>query len=163
MYYYTLTWDKLRKVFEKFKLEMNNALKPPNILPSGFATEYKQIKTRIDHLFKEHSIDTRNEYEHPSLEPSRTGILIGLGNSTSDNKGNITVHVGKEDFAFVRKEHVDKLYLLWIEFIDLFLKYFTDKPLTANLLSLDSSSKCNRLMLKEYLKRGSEIKAFSRT
>ena len=47
VYYYTLTWDKLRKVFEKFKLEMNSVLKPPSTLPSGFATEFKQIKTRI--------------------------------------------------------------------------------------------------------------------
>ena len=138
VYYYILTWDKLRKVFEKFKLEMNSVSKSPSAMPSGFSTEFKQIKTRMDHLFNEHSIDTRNEYEHPSLEPSRIGNLIGLGNSTSDNNGNLTVHVGKEEFAYVRKEHVDRLYSLWIELIDLFIKYFTDKPSTAKLLSVKS-------------------------
>ena len=113
VYYYTLTWDKLRKVFGKFKLEMNSVSKPPTALPSGFATEFRLIKTRMDHLFNEHSKDTRNEYEHPSLEPSRAGNLVGLGNSTSDNKGNIAVHVGKEEYAYVRKDHVAKESKHW--------------------------------------------------
>lgn len=139
VYYYTLTWDKLRKVFEKFKSELSSVSKSPSALPSGFTTEFKEIKTRMEHLFNEHGVDTRNEYEHPSLEPSQIGNLIGLGNSTSDNKGNITIHVGKEKFAYVRKDHVDRLYSLWIEFIDLFIRYFTDKPATAELLSIKNN------------------------
>ena len=64
------------------------------------------------------------------------GNFVSLGNSTSDNKGNLTVHVGKEQFAHVKRDHVDRLSSLWIELIDLFVKYFTDRPLTAKLLSI---------------------------
>ena len=50
--------------------------------------------------------------------------------------GNITLHVGDEVFANVKREHVDRLYSLWIEFIDVFIKHFTEKPSTAKLLSI---------------------------
>ena len=50
--------------------------------------------------------------------------------------GNITVHVGDEVFANVKREHVDRLYSLWIEFIDVFIKHFTEKQSTAKLLSI---------------------------
>lgn len=139
VYYYILTWDKLRKIFDKLKLELNSLSKPPSLLPNGLITEIKQLKNRIDHLFDEHKVDTRNEYEHPSLEPSRIGQLIGLGNSTIDKSGNLKIHVGKEEFAYVRKEHVDRLYSLWIEFIDIFIKYYSDKPSTAKLLSIKNT------------------------
>ena len=139
VYYYILTWDKLKKVFEIFKHEINNLLKPPNTLPSEFITEYKQLKTRLEYLLDEHSTETRNEYEHPSLEHSQIGSLLGFGNSTSDNRGNLTIHVGKEEFAHVRKELVDRLYSLWIEFIDLFIKHFTDKPLTVDLATIKNN------------------------
>jgi len=139
VYYYTLNWDKIRKVFEKFNKEIDNILKPPNTIPSGFVAEYKKIKIRMNHLFKDHKIGTRNEYEHPSLEPSQVGTLIGFGNSTIDNKGNIKVHVGREEFAIVKKDYIDRLYSLWIEFIDLFINNFSDKPSTADLLSIKNN------------------------
>lgn len=136
IYYYTLTWDKLKKVFAELRKDINIALRHPNTLPSEFKHDFKQANVRIEHLFGELSTSARNEYEHPSLHPSRIGNLVGFGNSTSDNQGNIKTHVGNEEFAIVRKEHVDRLIALWIEFIDIFIKHFTDKVSTSEVLLL---------------------------
>jgi hypothetical protein len=134
IYYYTLTWDKLKKVFGVLKDKINDVLKSPNALPSEFRRDFKQIRIRIEHLFGELSTSARNEYEHPSLNPSRIGELVGFGNSTSDNQGNIKAHIGNEEYAIVRKEHVDRLFSLWVELIDIFVKHFTSKTPSAEIL-----------------------------
>ena len=136
IYYYTLTWDKLKKVFEKLKEKINNVGKIPNSLSNEFIHDFRQIRTRIDHLFKELSISVRNEYEHPSLNPSRIGNLVGFGNSTRDTQGNIIAHIGSEESAIVKKEHIDKLVSLWIELTDVFLKYLTDKVSSSEIILL---------------------------
>jgi hypothetical protein len=141
-YYYVLTWDKLRRVFEILKKEMNGLLKPPSRLPDGFKDDYAQIKKRLDRLFNEHT-KPRNKYEHPTLNISQVGNLQGFGNSITDKNGNITVHVGDEVFANVKKEHVGRLYSLWVEFIDVFIKHFTEKPSTAKLLSIKNDIERN--------------------
>jgi hypothetical protein len=136
IYYYTLTWDKLKKVFEKLKIKMNQILKPPNYLPEGFQDEYKQIKIRIDHLMNEYQNSVRDEFEHPSLQPSISNNMWMWGTIIGDKTGDLKAHVGKEQYAIVKKEHVDRLYTLWIELIDLFLKHFSSKPTSSSLLEL---------------------------
>jgi len=164
-YYFILSWDKLGKVFNILKKEMNGLLKPPSTLPDGFKDDYRHIKKRLDRLFNEHK-KPRNKYEHPTLNISQVGNLKGFGNSISDNNGNITVHVGDEVFANVKREHVDRLYSLWIEFIDVFIKHFTEKPSTAKLLSIKNYiernideiiNECNQLLKKEEIEEAQNL------
>jgi len=136
IYYYILTWDKLKKVFDELKYQINFVLKPPNALPSEFTHNFKQIRIRMEHLFGELSTSTRDKYEHPSLHPTRIGNLLGFGNSIRDNQGNIKAHVGDEEYAIIRKEHIDRLIRLWIELIDIFIKHFTNKTPTSEILKL---------------------------
>ena len=134
IYYYTLTWDKLRKVFDKFINKMNNILKQSNDLPFGFKDDFKVLKKRMGHLLNEFRIPVRDEYEHPSLQPTKINNLLEWGSIYNDNQGNIVTHVGKEEFAIVRKEHVERLNSLWIELVDIFLKHFTENPPSSSLL-----------------------------
>lgn len=136
IYYYTLTWDKLKRVFEVNKRQINNILGGSNSLPSDFKSDFKHIKTRIEHLLRAFETSVRNEYEHPSLLPSKVGNLIGWGNMIIDGQGNIMAHVGSEEYAIVRKEHVNRLSKLWVEYTDVFVNHFTDKELSSNLLQL---------------------------
>jgi hypothetical protein len=134
IYYYTLTWDKLKKVFEKIEEHFNVLQKDNYSISQGFKNDYRLIKTKFEHFFKEFSLHARNEYEHPSLAFLKRGNIYEYGNIFFDPNGNITAHVGKDQFTVVRKDQVDKLKSLWIEFIDIILKYFSDKPSSANLI-----------------------------
>jgi len=136
IYYYTLTWDKLKKVFEKFKALMNEIHRSMDATPVNFSEDYKLVRNRLKHLFDAFTEDVRNEYEHPSLLPQKTGNIIMWGNLFIDPSGNILAHAGDKNHAVVRKEHVERLKTIWISLVDLFIKYFSDKPLSADLLPL---------------------------
>ncbi|MDY7035947.1 MAG: hypothetical protein SV375_07270, partial [Thermodesulfobacteriota bacterium] len=143
VYYYTLTWDKLKKIFNKFKKIMNPVQKNSNAIPEAFKRDYKDLKRRIDHLLGEFHRTARNEYEHPSLEPNRVGSIIEWGSLFEDSNGNIKVHVGKEQFSVVRKDHLDRLNSLWTNLIDVFLKYFSDKTPSSELFRLKNQIEHN--------------------
>lgn len=136
IYYYILTWDKLRKVFEKLKEQINKVFKDSNDLPIDFKNDYRQIRTSIEHLLVEFKISIRNEYEHPTLQPKKAGNILEWGSLIQDGQGNIKVHVGNEEHAIVRKEHIDRMFSFWITLIDIFVKYFTDKPLSFELIKV---------------------------
>jgi hypothetical protein len=136
IYYYTLTWDKLRKVFGKLKEQLNTILKIQNSLSGEFISEFKQLRIRMEHFFGYFRTTVRNEYEHPSLKPSQIGNFVASGNLIRDVQGNIKTHIGGEEFAIVRKEHIDKLHSFWVELIDTFVKHFTDNPPSSELLLL---------------------------
>lgn len=60
-------------------------------------------------------------------------------------------------FAIVRKEHVDRLKLLWISLVDVFIKHFTDRPLSSALLELKKQTEDNiDLIIQEYLQSEQE-------
>jgi len=136
IYFYTLVWDKLGKVFAKLKEQINTLSRFPNALPSGFMKDYKLLKTRMEHLFSEFHITARNEYEHPSFQPSRVGKIVLFRVLFPDGQGNIKAHIGKEEYAIVWKEHVDRLNSLWVELIDVFVKHFTEKTSSSDLFLL---------------------------
>jgi hypothetical protein len=136
IYYYTLTWDKLRKVFDKLKGQINDILRLPNTLPGEFINDYKLIRNRMDHLFGEFRTTVRNEYEHPSLQPLKVGKMVGFGNLTQDSRGNIKAHVGNQEYAIVRKEHIDRLNSLRVELVDIFVKHFTTETPSSELFLL---------------------------
>lgn len=157
VYYYVLTWDKLREVYAKFVKSMADIQRMENTIPAGFNDEFRRLRGRIEHLFGEFDKDVRNEYEHPSLEFRRTGNILEWGSLYFDKDGNISVHVGKELFAVVRKEHIDRLKLLWISLIDVFIKHFTDRPLSSALLELKKQTEDNiDLIVQEYLQSKQE-------
>jgi hypothetical protein len=136
IYFYTLVWDKLGKVFEKLKGHINTLSRSPNAFPNGFMEDYKLLKTRMEHLFSEFHMSARNEYEHPSFQPSKIGNVVLFRILIQDGHGNIRAHIGKEEYAIVRKEHVDRLNSLWVELIDVFLRHFTEKASSSDLLLL---------------------------
>lgn len=136
IYYYILTWDKLKKIYEKIKNLVNKINQSATILPKEFNSELRGWKHRIDYLFSEYDDEIRNEYEHPSLESYSTGNIIMWGNIFMDLSGNIKAQVGKDRFASIKKEHTEKLFTLRIELIDLFLKYFSQKQLTQQLIKI---------------------------
>ncbi len=135
IYYYTLTWDKISKTYEKFKGLMNSIQNSESITKS-FSDDFKDLKRRLDHLLREFKNDVRNEYEHPSLKPNRVGNIIDWGSSFINNNGDIKIHVGKDQFAVVQKGHVDRLISIWVDLIDVFLKHFSDKPSSLDLIHL---------------------------
>jgi hypothetical protein len=51
IYYYILTWDKLKKIYEKIRTTINQIQQMPRPMPTGFALEFRDWKKRIDHLF----------------------------------------------------------------------------------------------------------------
>jgi hypothetical protein len=134
IYYYVLTWDKLKKICEKIKSIMSRIHQCGPSLPKAFNSEFKLWKRRIDHLFKEFDIKIRNEYEHPSLETYSVGNIIMWGNIYIDGLGKIKAHVGKDWFATIKKEHCIKMQNLRTDLFDLFLKHFSRKPLTKELI-----------------------------
>jgi hypothetical protein len=134
IYYYVLTWDKLKKVYEKIKAIVNRIQQTGSSLPKEFILEFRVLKKRIDHLFSAFNPYVRNEYEHPSLKPYSIGNIIMFGNITIDTSGDITAHVGKDCFATIRHEHSATIQDLRTDLIDLFLKHFSEKPLTQNLI-----------------------------
>lgn len=136
IYYYTLTWDKLKKVYEKLKTFMNHLQKHFSSFPTQFITDFRLWKKRIDHLFLEFDTEIRNEYEHPSLESYSVGNIIMWGNIMIDRSGDIKSHVGKNLFTAIKLEHCKKIQQLRIDLIDLFIKHFTQSPLTQELLKV---------------------------
>lgn len=132
IYYYILTWDKLRKVYEKIK-EVVNDVQQASSIPRTFTNAFRIWKQSVDHLLAEFDTNVRNEYEHPSLEPHLAGNIMMWGNITRDGFGNITAHAGQERFATIKKEHCERMQKLRVDLIDLFLKHFSQKPLTLEL------------------------------
>lgn len=135
VYYYTLTWDKISKTYDKFK-RLINSLQKTEPIPKLFNDDFKELKRRLDHLLGEFRNEVRNEYEHPSLEPNRVGNITDWGSLFVHNNGDIKVHVGKDQFSVAQKGHVDRLILIWIDLIDVFLKHFSDKPSSHDLIHL---------------------------
>ncbi len=134
IYYYTLTWDKLKKIYDKIKNLINRLQKKGSHFPSQFAPEFRLWKRRIDHLFKEFDTEIRNQYEHPSLKFHSAGNIIMWGNIIIDNSGNIKAHVGEELYATIKKEHIERIKLLRTDLFDLFIKHFSEKPLTQEII-----------------------------
>ena len=135
IYYYTLTWDKLKKIYEKIKV-LINSLQQMNPLPKAFTSDFRHWKNRIDHVFSDFDIAVRNEYEHPSLESYSVGNIIMWGNIYIDGSGNIKAHVGKDWFATIKKEHCIKMQNLRTDLFDLFLKHFSQKRLNEELINV---------------------------
>jgi hypothetical protein len=132
IYYYILTWDKLSKVYEKIK-EVVNDVQQASSIPKTFTIDFRIWKQRMDHLLSEFDTNVRNEYEHPSLEPHLAGNIMMWGNIMMHGSGNITAHAGKDCFATIKKEHCERMHRLRTDLIDLFLKHFSQKPLTLEL------------------------------
>ncbi len=134
IYYYILTWDKLKKIYNKIETIMGRLHKSGASMPKVFNSEFRLWKRRIDHLFLDFDTKIRNEYEHPSLESYSVGNIIMWGNILMDGSGNIKAHVGKKWFATIKKEHCVKLQKLRTDLFDVFLKHFSQKPLTQELI-----------------------------
>ncbi len=138
---------------------MNNLQRTPNTIPNEFKEEFKALRKRIEHLLAEFRADVRNEYEHPSLEPKKVGNIMEWGTLFEGRDGNISVQVGKEQFAMVRKEHIDRLKCLWILLIDIFIKHFSDRPSSSNLLQFKKEIEDNiALIMNTYVQYRSENK-----
>lgn len=133
-YYYTLTWDKLKKVFTRFTALLNRANQHEGKFPPVFWTEFRMLRKRLEQLFSEFDADARNEYEHPSLEPYSVGNIIAWGHLMIDGAGDVTAHVGAEKFATVKAEHCRRLKELRTDLIDLFLKHFSEKRSSKELV-----------------------------
>ncbi len=138
IYYYTLTWDKLKKICEKIKNLINRLTKPPISVPNSFTSEYRNWRRRIEHLFSEFDKEIRNEYEHPSIESYSVGNIKMWGNILIDRSGNIKAHAGKDWFALIKKEHFLRIQQLRTDLFDLFIKHFSQKPLTQELINARS-------------------------
>jgi hypothetical protein len=142
VYYYTLTWDKISKIFKKF-IDLMNVIQKPNPFSKPFTDEFKIVRRRFIHLLGQFNKDVRNEYEHPSLEPTRINKLIGWGNMFSENNGDLKVHVGKDQISFVQRTHVENLYSIWIDLLDVILKHFSKKPSSRDLIQLKKNIEQN--------------------
>lgn len=136
IYYYILTWDKLKQIYDKIKTLINRLQKVRPSIPKVFNSEFKTWKKRMDNLFSEFNKDVRNEYEHPSLEPHSVGNIIIWGNILIDGSGNIKAHVGKNLFAVINKNHCVKVQQLRTDLFDIFLKHFSQKKLTQELIKV---------------------------
>lgn len=136
IYYFTLTWDKLKKIFEKIKSLTNKIQQSPHTPPRQFISEYRLLRQRIDHLFSEFDNEIRNEYEHPSLESYSVDNISMWGNIQSDSTGDIKAHAGKNSFTQIKKEHCERIMKLRVELFDLFIKHFSEKQLNQELIKL---------------------------
>ena len=136
IYYYILTWDKLKKIYERIVELINRLHQTVPVIPKPFTVDFKLWKKRIEHLFSEFDTGIRNEYEHPSLAPYSVGHVIMWGNIQIDNAGDIKAHVGKDKFTNIRNEHCMRIQKLRTDLFDLFLKHFSEKPLTQELIKV---------------------------
>jgi len=136
IYYYILTWNKIKGIFEKIKQLMNRVKKERDDIKPDFKEEYKLWRNRMERFLREFDDSVRNTYEHPKFEPMVCGNIIMWGNTIIDGEGNIKSHVEGNVFSEVRKTHIEKLNSLRIDFIDLILKYFSDKYSSTDLLRL---------------------------
>jgi len=134
IYFYTLIWDKLIKIFEKLKHLLNVLQKGNQSVPETFKDSLKIVKSKFEHLFGEINIEARNEYEHPSLSYHQIGSIMVFGALMIDSNGNINAHVGKDQFISIRKDHLDRLHSFWIELTDIFLLNFTDKKSSSSIM-----------------------------
>lgn len=134
IYYYILTWDKLKKIYDKIKMLLNRLQQINSSIPKTFNEELKLWKKRIDHLFSEFDDDVRNEYEHPSLSPHSVGRIIMWGTIQLDRSGDIKAHAGGNHYAVIKKAHYETAANLRTALFDLFIKYFSEKPLTQELI-----------------------------
>ena len=165
IYYYILTWDKLKKVYDKIKEIVNDLQQTAFSIPKVFVTDFRVWKRRMDHLLAEFDADVRNEYEHPSLEPHLTGNIMMWGNIMIDGSGNITAHAGKDWFTTIKKEHSERIQKLRTDLIDLFLKHFSQKPLTEELVKARDYIEENiDLMLSQLseLRVGADVAEFNK-
>jgi hypothetical protein len=62
--------------------------------------------------------------------------LITWGNIFIDGSGKIEAHVAENLFATIRIDHVRRIMSLRTDLFDLFIKHFSTKPLTRELLKL---------------------------
>ena len=113
---------------------MNKILRGRDDVPTGLKKEYRLWRDRMEHLLKEFDNNVRNKYEHPTFDPLVCGNIIMWGSVHVDREQNIRTHVEGELYSEVRKSHVERLDSLRIDLIDLFLKYFSDKNLSIELL-----------------------------
>jgi hypothetical protein len=144
IYYYILTWDKIKEIFENIKHLVNRILQErEDIRTDEFKEQYRLWRNRIEHLLREYDDTVRNTYEHPKLEPMVCENIIMWGNMEFDKEGNIKSHVEGNVFSEVRKTHIERLDSLRIEFIDLILKYFSDKDSSRELLEVKKTIEDN--------------------
>jgi hypothetical protein len=136
IYYYILTWDKLKKIYDRIVEFINRLHQMVPAIPKPFTEDFKLWKKRIENLFSEFDSGIRNEYEHPSLAPYSVGQIIMWGGIQIDNSGDIKAHVGKDKFTNIRNEHCMRIQKLRTDLFDLFLKHFSEKPLTQELIKL---------------------------
>lgn len=155
IYFYNLVWDKLKKILDKINNLANKIAKSADVSES-FGSAYRSWRKRIEHLFSEFDSDIRNEYEHPSLEFYSVGNIKMWGNIQIDSSGNIKAHVGSDSFSLIKKEHCSRLLSLRTELFDLFIRHFSQKRLSQELIELrcfiegNIDAVCNELMvLKE--------------
>jgi hypothetical protein len=153
VYYYVLTWDKLRKIYCEIKSVLRRVRERNPAVPAAFWQELRMLSRGAEHLFSEVGIAARNEYEHPSLKPYAVGNIIMWGSMTVDASGDIVAHVGATTFATVKKEHCKRLRELRTDLIDLFIKYFSQKPLTKELIRVRTYIEENIGPIAEELKQ----------
>ena len=134
IYYYIMTWDKLKKIYKKINDLVTGIQQKTESLPTEFIQGFRLWKNRARHLFGEFDNSVRNEYEHPSLEPSSTENLMMWGNINADSSGNIIAHVGNNLFAKVKLEHCTRMLDLRTDLFDLFIEHLSKKPLTKGLI-----------------------------
>ena len=53
IYFYILTWDKLKKIYDKIKILINRVQQTSFSIPDSFTEDFRLWKRRIDHLFSE--------------------------------------------------------------------------------------------------------------
>jgi hypothetical protein len=132
IYYYTLTWDKLKKIYKEHLTKLINRIAKDS--SQDFKSQYRVWRRRIEHLFREFDDKTRNEYEHPSLEFYLVSRSKMWGNIESDSLGNIKAHAGNDQFVIIKKQYYQLIQQLRIDLIDIFVKHFSQKPLTQELI-----------------------------
>ncbi len=134
IYYYILTWDKLQKIYERILELINRLYREASGVPKAFSVDFKLWKKRTENLFSEFDNEIRNEYEHPSLAPYTASHIMMWGSIEIDNSGNIKAHAGGNQFAAIKKDHHEKILKLRTDLFDLFLKHFSTKTLTQELI-----------------------------
>jgi len=143
IYYYILTWDRIKEIFEKIKELMNRILREREDIKTEIREGYRLWKEKMERLLGEFDKRVRNSYVHPKLKLMICGNIIGGGMEIDKEGNNIKSHVEGEFFSYVRKTHVDRLNSLRIEFMDLILKYFSDKVSSKELLELKKTIEDN--------------------
>ncbi len=150
IYYYTLTWDKILKVYEKFQQLINTLQRDTNSISGDFKKNYRIINNKMLRLLKTMK-KARNEYEHPSLEPNIVGNIVEWGTLTVRSNGDIEKHVGGAQFSVVKKAHIDRLRNIWRDLMDLFIQNFSNKHSNEDLDKLKKNIEGNiDNIIKEY-------------